>query len=135
MNAEVAAASLNHADRVVLMSNRVNERDVLADWNGDPIAANTFLVKLETVAASGTPLGSIVKRAIGWMRPSEEGIDAGHPSTRAIMDALAEAGAITAQDVAQFKSLGEQTVSRATELGIGTVTPGAVEDARRLGGM
>jgi len=122
-----AADALNAPTQTVPIHRRVNERDVLAEW-GNPAEAEAFLQKLEAVSSTN----AVVKRVLRWFTPNQEGIDAGHPATHAMIDSLVGVASITAEEVVKFKSMAVQQVSRASVLGLGTVGDGHVKSAREM---
>jgi len=111
-------------------SRRVNERDLLAEW-GDPMQAEMFLEKLEVLAT----LNPIIKRTLRWFTPDQQGIDAGHPTTHAMLDTLIGQADITAAEIDKFKSLAMRPASRAEVIGLGRVADGDVQAARERAGL
>lgn len=61
---------------------------------------------------------------------SQPTVDASDPLVRGILGAIFPVGAATTATRNRLLALGTETVSRATELGLGAVTPGDVADAR-----
>lgn len=61
------------------------------------------------------------------------GIDFGCPAVRGMIDQLVAGEQFTADLGTKLKGLAERKISRAAELGLGVVTPGLVEEARRNG--
>lgn len=95
----------------VLVSRDVTERGVYQALG--PAAAEAFLQGLEAVAA-GDPTASpprpgnpVVARALKWLEPAQGGLDVGSAATRAEIDQIVAAGAITADSAATVKALGE----------------------------
>lgn len=86
------------------------------------------LISTVDTAAIGDVL---VKEMQNWLR-SDTGVDIGSSKTRAMLDSFAANPALplTGDDAAAIKSLAENKSSRATELGLGVVKPGHVEQAR-----
>jgi len=93
-----------------------------------PVMADTVLNKLEAVAAAD----SVVARTLAMMQPSEGGIDCGHAATRAQIDALQTAGVLNSTEASALKALGEETISPATNAGLGEITAPQVNYARTL---
>jgi hypothetical protein len=120
-----AADLLNAPTFSVPCSRRINERDLLAEW-GDPAHAEVFLQKLESLSESNP----VIRRTLRWFTPDQEGIDAGHPTTRAMLDTLVGQAGITQAEVNRFKAMAMRSASRAEVLGIGPVTDGDVQAAR-----
>jgi hypothetical protein len=102
-----AIADILSAGRVKVVPRMVSERGILNDYPGGPIEADAVLSNLETYAGAGQALSSVVNRAIRFLR-DPDGIDIGAASTRAMLDALAGGGVITAAECAGLKSLAEQ---------------------------
>ncbi len=59
------------------------------------------------------------------------GIEFGSDMVRAMIGGLVQANAITAAIGTKLESIGEDKVSRASQLGLGVVKPGHVQEARR----
>lgn len=88
----------------------INERTVFAAFP-NPADGEAVMATLEAVADADpvqVPHAPIVARAVRWLRPGEGGLDVGHPSTRAMLDALTGQGQLTAERVAVVKALAEQ---------------------------
>lgn len=129
MDADAAAASLNAADRTVVETGKyVNTKSLYSTLGA--AAAETIIGKLEAAAASASPLAPIVKRAVSWFLPSEQGIDVGNTVTRGMIDQLVTASVLTSEEAASLNAIAEKTVSRAAELGLGTALNTDVEIAR-----
>jgi len=124
MTVDEAVASLNASNRTEIYSRRVDERDVVREWPAGAASSDSFLRKVEAIAAAEP--NTYLARVINWLRPSEGGINAGDARTRASLDTLVGVGGITAEEVAMMKALAERIVSRAAELGLGIVTRGDV---------
>lgn len=99
-----AVADLLNVGRVRVVSRNITERDILAEYADGPVSGDAVLRKIEAFAASAHPLASVVRRASGWLAPGI-GIDIGHPSTRALIDQLAQGGVISADEAAKLKAL------------------------------
>ena len=84
----------------------VTDRDIVAAFD-DPSAGSTVLTQF-AAAAAANPLYA---RVVGWLSPSEGGVDMGANSTRAAMDALAAAGVISTAAAAAVKGLAERPQS------------------------
>lgn len=131
MTAAQVVASLRTANRTQLVPDSNYTAKGLFGLIPDPADAETFMVGLEAAAESNP----VVERALKWLEPAQGGIDVGHPTTRAMLDSLVTAGAITSQSAALVKAAGERLVSRAVELGIPEVLDGHVVSARELMGV
>lgn len=104
----------------IIGSRHVNFRAVLAEVDG----AGAILDKLETAAATIPD----VKWALLGIK-SDTGIDIGHAKTRAQVDALVAGGVLTTTEGAALKDMAP-TISRAQQIGLGTVTAGDVQYVR-----
>lgn len=91
----------------------VTARGILADVAGGA----QILDKLEAMA----PVVPEVRWAMKFM-VGDQGIDIGHPRTRALIDALAQQGALTRGEADDLLALAVQPCSRADLIGRGTVT-------------
>lgn len=91
------------------------------------VTARTILAECEDGAAvldalsAAAQVNSAVKWALTFLSQNS-GIDVGHPRTQAMIDGLAQAGALSLNLAAQLKALGVQPASRAELLGLGSVT-------------
>lgn len=130
MDAEKVAVSLATVNRQNLSSRFASWRTMLAELG--PTATATVKAKLEGAAASNPAL----KLAADMLATYAEGggLDVGNATTRGVVDSLVAAGVFTKEEAAAIKALGATVVSRADELGLRDVTPGLVEEARRLMG-
>lgn len=124
MTDEQVAASLNNQDRLITEPTMVTAKSLMALL--DPATAAAILDKLEAAAASN----SAVKWILSFIKGDAEGVDLGHPNTRAQVDALAAAGVLTADEASLLKSLADSLVSRAEELGLPEIKPWMVAHAR-----
>lgn len=124
MTDEQVAASLNNLDRPVTRPTPVTAKSLMALL--DPATAATILDKLEAAASSN----SAVKWILSFIQGDAEGVDLGHPNTRAQIDALAVAGVLTADEASLLKSLADSLVSRAEELGLPDIKPWMVAHVR-----
>jgi hypothetical protein len=97
------AAALSQG-RTRIRSRMLSERGILDQYPGGPVQADALLTILESFAATPVPLASIVGRALRFLR-QPEGIDLGAPATQVMMDALAQAGVITATQREHLRSM------------------------------
>lgn len=104
----------------IIGSRHVNFRAVLAECDG----AGVILDKLEAAAASEPD----IKWALLGIK-SDTGIDIGHPKTREQIDALVTNSVLTQSEGAALKDMAP-VISRAQELGLGTITAGDIIKAR-----
>lgn len=103
-----AARDLNTAYRVRVMPTMVTVRTLLARMD-PPIAA--ALLDALTAAAQTDPVVNWAMHAF-----ERDGIDVGHPNTRAQLDVLVAQGLLEAQHAAALKAVAERPVSRAVEV-------------------
>ncbi len=100
----------------------ITARGILSDYPGGPVAAALVLDKLEAAAPSVPAL----KWAFGFLKT--EGLDIGHPATQGMIDQLATASVITADEAANLKALSLQPASRAEVLGLPVITEQILRD-------
>lgn len=110
---------LNARTRTAVQSRFVTARGVLAEVDGGA----QILDKLDALTGAVRE----VKWAMKFLLT--DGIDVGHPRTRALLDQLAAGGAITAADAQALKDLALQPASRAEELGLGVITEAGLRAA------
>ena len=106
---------LNDANIDVVQERRINELGLINAFT-DPREGDAVLVALETAATSD----SLLARAIDWLK-NENGLDVGNGSTRSMIDELTTASVLTSSQATTIKSMAESKISRASELGLGTV--------------
>lgn len=99
-----AIADILNVGRMRVAARPLSERAILAEYPDGPVAADAVLVKLETYAAGGHPLSSVLTRALRLLR-DPEGLDFGAAATRSMLDALAAANAITTAEADSLKAL------------------------------
>ena len=92
-NTQAIADALS-AGRTKLVSHFASERGVLERFPAGPLAADALMTKLDTFAATGHPMASIVRRALKFLG-QPEGLDIGSPATRGLLAQLAAGGVIT----------------------------------------
>lgn len=119
---EAIAAILNRRDISAPCGRFVSARTILAEVPGGAV----ILDKLESVVTSIPD----VKWAMKFLQ-TETGIDVGHATTRAQIDALVTAGVLTESEGTALKDMALKTCSRAEIAGFGSVTPGDVSRALR----
>ena len=125
----IAAGQMNCENCPEIVSRRVDERTILNEYLPSASAASAFLAKLETVAAGN----DLVARVIRWLNTPEEqggGLDVGNARVRAIAPGLIGQADITEAEVAALLALAETHVSRAAQLGLGTIYEGDIQVAR-----
>lgn len=123
-----AASTLNATSQHVLpQATLITSRTLYGDLG--PEAAETILAKLEAASASNP----VVKRVLGWLLPSEAGVDICHPSTRGQIDALVAAGVLTSGEGSAVKALGEVTKSSGESLGL--LGPGETITASQIAAL
>lgn len=106
------------------VSKFISTRTMMADLG--PTQADALLTKLEGIATQN----SMVARVIKMLDPNQGGIDIGLAATRAAIDGLVTAGALSNSDSTALKSMGEETVSPAVNAGFYGVTLGDIQFAR-----
>lgn len=111
-DAQVASALNATSQHVVDTPTLITSRTLYADLG--PTAAETILQKLEAASASN----AVVKRVLGWLLPSESGVDIAHSATRGQIDALVQEGVLTSGEGSAIKALGEVTKSLGESLGM-----------------
>jgi hypothetical protein len=96
-----------------------------------PELADGVIDALEAAAAAGN---KTLQRILPTILADGEssGIDAANPIVRQVIDALATAGVLSADQAAKIKALGEVPTSRAEQLGVKEIQPGHVARARQL---
>lgn len=119
---------INAPSFAMVKSLMMSERGILAQYPDGPVAADAVLTKLDTFAQTQQPLASVVKRALRFLG-DPEGIDMGSPATQAMLDAVQQAGVLTADETTKLKALAMQPASRAEVLGLGMVTEAQVMEA------
>lgn len=130
MTDQEAAQSLNGIDRIVADPSRKTFRELLR-VQGMTVAGVIYgKLKAAAVVDDGVALALA---AAGDYSP-DGGLDFSDPAAVAGIDALEAQQALTDTEADALKALGEKRVSRAEELGLGTVTDGHVGSARiRMG--
>jgi hypothetical protein len=127
---QAAADSLNGVNRTVADPTRKTFRDLLR--KGGMADAGIIHGKLKAAAATDDGVALAIGAAGDY--GSDGGLDFSASETVAGIDMLVAGGVLTSQEADALKSLGQRTVSRAEELGLGLVTDGHVGSARiRMG--
>ncbi len=90
-------ARLLSVGRTKVSSHFASERGILERFPLGPIAADALLTKLETFAAAGQAMSSIVNRAMKFLA-QPEGLDIGATTTQGLLDGLEAGGVITAAE-------------------------------------
>lgn len=117
-------AVLNDETRGTLIKERLCTAGTILSKLGPEIGANV-LDKLETAAAS-LPAVKWAMRLI-----MTTGIDVGDPSTRAQLDALAQAGVLTESEAEAIKAIAVFPASRGEIIGLGQISWADVSHALR----
>ncbi len=120
------AASLNAVDRTAADSTRKTFRELLRT-QGMGVAGDIH-GKLKVASESNSGLALAIAAANDY--GTDGGLDFSDPATVAAIDALVSGGVLTTQEGDALKALGQKTVSRADELGLGVVTDGHIGSAR-----
>lgn len=120
--------TLNATSSVVALESKlITSRTLYADLG--PAAAETILQKLEAASAANP----VVKRVLGWLLPSEAGVDITHSSTRDQIDELVSASVLSVAEGAALKGLGE--VSRSYGESLGLLGPGESITAAQIAAL
>lgn len=119
---------INAPSFAMVKSLMMSERGILAQYPDGPVAADAVLTKLDTFAQTQQALASVVRRALRFLG-DPEGIDMGSPATQSMLDAVQQAGVLTADETTKLKALAMQPASRAEVLGLGVVTEAQVVEA------
>ncbi len=122
MTDQQIADSLNTADRTTIVPTVVGALGIMRLVG--PTMGARILDKLETASANDSRLKWFLREL------SAQGVDLGHPITRATIDGLVVAGVLTQTEADALKRAAERTVTRAEELGLGVVRAGDVQAAR-----
>ena len=126
MTDQQIADSLNTTDRTTIVPTVVGALGIMRLVG--PMMGASILDKIEAAAASDSRLKWFLREL------TTNGIDLGHPVTRATIDELAVAGVITGAEAAALNQAAERTVTRAEELGLGTYPVSAQMVATAKGG-
>ena len=110
-----------------IVKTRIHERDILTMFS-TLSAGEAFLGKLDTGAANN----AVLKRALHWFLPSEQGIDVGHIKTRAMLDALVGLFGITQSEVNVLKNYAVENVSPLQSLNMIVARLGDIVTTRQL---
>lgn len=111
-DSQVATALNATSQHVLSQPYLITSRTLYADLGATD--AETILQKLEAASASNP----VVKRVLGWLLPSEAGVDITHPGTRGQIDALVAAGVLSSEEGSQVKAIGEESKSLGQTLGL-----------------
>lgn len=90
----------------VLVDVYIDRRGIYAAFG--PTDGLSIVGGIKAAAASESPFAPVIAEALTWLSPAEGGVNLGHPGTRAMLDALAAAGAITSDHAADLKALAER---------------------------
>ena len=120
MSDEELANSLNTADRSKPDTTKYTLREYLRRYGLDGVES------MRAAVAAASPTAIEVLTDYG----ENGGLDFSHENTVHAIGDLQTAGALTAEQAANWIALGVNTVSRATELGLPAVTVGHVNSAR-----
>lgn len=111
-NAALTLSLLNERNRTKIVPYKITELGIYNTF-GDPMAAETFLQKMEAIAEQNP----VVKRMFRWIGPGSDGLDVGNPMVRAALDSLVGTAGITQEEVNHLKDDAERQISRAEEIG------------------
>lgn len=103
--ADRAIAEIISAGRTRIAPTRIGELGVLARYPSGPIDADAVLSKLEAYSVAGSPLSSLVARALRGIR-SPDGLDFGDTATQTMLAALGQSGGpLTAAEAQALASM------------------------------
>lgn len=86
-----------------IVTRQVSDLAIFAAFE-DPSIPEQLMQALEAAADSNP----VVRRSLIWLRPNNGGVDVGHPATRALLDQLAQVGAIPQSTADVIKALAEE---------------------------
>jgi len=107
---DVQIAAILSAGRVTLTPHEIGERGIL-DVLG-PVAGDAFLSALESITGADQlpaplqPFYGAIRRGVAWLKTN--GLDIGSPTTRALLDSLANFGIVDGTAVTAIKARAEQ---------------------------
>ena len=102
-NDEACAARCGIIAPSIRVSKMLTERGLYAELG--PTMAETILQKLEGYAAASQPYSALVHRFLGWLKPTNGGVDFGLQSTLDMADALTQGGLLSAEEYAAINLL------------------------------
>ncbi len=124
--AATAIGQLHAVNRVVPDTERKTFRALVAKV--DMAVAGPIIDALKAAASTNSVVATAVSACEDY--GSNSGLDFSHTSTIAAIDALVAGGALTAAQADVLKAMGQKTISRAEELGLGLIYPIHVTSAR-----
>ena len=134
---QLGYALMSDAEVAEVLNKRMRTRPVMRFCNLRTVAAvldDVEYTTVKAVLATAAQYSERVKDMLHFLSlPCDEqgstgGLDFGHPATRAFIQSLP----ISESVKQKLLALGEQRCSRAEELGLGTVTEGHVQSARKM---
>ena len=102
-NDEACAARCGAIAPTVRVSKMLTERGLYAELG--PTMAETVLQKLEGYAAAGQPYSALVNRFLGWLEPTNGGVDFGLQSTLDMAGLLTQGGLLSAEEYTAINGL------------------------------
>lgn len=102
-NYHVIAAKVS-ANRKLIKERRISEIEVLNEYPGGPVVADSILVKLEAYANSSGTYSGVMKRAFKSFYTSE-GINFGAPHVQQILTQLVSENVITMDESTNLKNM------------------------------
>jgi hypothetical protein len=135
MTAAQAAASLNTANRPSATTVLIPSAELLA-WSGggasDDPAVKCRYERIQE--AAGSHASNVVRgaclAALGMIERDDTGLDLSKSDRVGMLDALVSGGVLTAGEKTEVVAMGTPLISRAQELGLGTIGDGHVKSAR-----
>lgn len=107
-NDDAATLINSESAPVIAEGTFANERTLYAELG--MTVAESILQKISAVPS--------LARVYGWLKPEAQGLDVGHPQTRAVLDSLAGT-VLTAEEVAALKAMAERAPEQITAAEIG----------------
>lgn len=124
-----AAALANEKRHAVIRPTMLTERGIIQAF-ANPTDGDAALAALESFAETEHPMASIIRRVLTWLKPTNEGIDVGDATVRAMIDQLVSGGVLTETQGDTIKTAAEGLESDAQQNGLGTVGVEQVKRAR-----
>lgn len=102
-NDEACAARCGVIAPKIRVSTMLTERGLYTELG--PVVAETILQKLEGYAAASQPYSALVSRFLGWLEPTNGGVDFGLQSTLDMAGALTQGGLLSTEEYAAINLL------------------------------
>jgi hypothetical protein len=130
-NSEAAAEEINALNRTRI--NAIGSAELLA-WSGQASSGDRpRIIKIEEGKANADEqCAALCITAEQMIMRDNTSLDLNLPDRVAMLNALVAYGVLSAADKASIDALAEESISRATELSLGSVRAGTIEQARSL---